>query len=134
MDEQLTIGEVSRLANIPASTLRYYESIGLLPAPRRVSGQRRYPHSILQQLAVIQLAKEANFSLPEIQALMHTPGDPRTPSERWKDLVGQKLAEVNSIIERALELKQLLEEGLTCDALQFELDVGLQEKALNSSD
>lgn len=123
MEEQFTIGEISRLADIPASTLRYYESIGLLPAPRRVSGQRRYPRSILQQLAVIQLAKEANFSLPEIHALMNQPGDPRTPSERWKDLASQKLAEVNTIIERVLELKQLLEEGLACDALQFELDV-----------
>jgi MerR family redox-sensitive transcriptional activator SoxR len=134
MDEQLTIGEVARLAAIPASTLRYYESIGLLPPPKRVSGQRRYPRSILQQLAVIQLAKDANFSLPEIHALVNTPGDQRSPSERWKDLASQKLAEVNAVIERALELKQLLEEGLTCDALQFELDMGLQENGANSPD
>jgi MerR family transcriptional regulator, redox-sensitive transcriptional activator SoxR len=40
--EELAIGEVARRAGIRPSALRYYESIGLLPAPTRVSGRRRY--------------------------------------------------------------------------------------------
>ena len=69
--EAFTIGEIANLAGVQPSTLRYYESIGILPAPRRVSGQRRYSVEVLQILAVIQLAKEANFTLPEIRALLY---------------------------------------------------------------
>ena len=39
---KLTISEVARQAGIRASAIRYYESVGLLPPPQRVSGQRRY--------------------------------------------------------------------------------------------
>ena len=38
---ELTIGQVARRAGINSSAVRYYERIGLLPAPKRVSGQRR---------------------------------------------------------------------------------------------
>lgn len=124
--DELTIGEVARLAGIQTSTLRYYESIGLLPRPKRSSGQRRYGRDVLQMLAVIRLAKEANFSLPEIHALLHGEAgitDHLAPSERWRALADQKLREINAVIARAMEMKQLLEEGLECDALQFELDM-----------
>lgn len=121
MDE-LTIGEVAELMGLHTSTLRYYESIGLLPAPRRVSGQRRYQRDVLQILAVIQLAKDASFTLPEIHALLYGFADNRTTSERWQELAQQKIREINAIIERAEEMKALLEEGLRCDSLLFELD------------
>lgn len=116
----LTIGEVAAIAGVQASTLRYYESIGILPAPRRRSGQRRYTPEILPVLAVIQLAKEANFSLPEIKTLLYS--DEGTPSTRWRQLAEQKLGEVNDLIARAQEMKQLLEEALQSDALHYELD------------
>lgn len=117
----MTIGEVARLAGVATSTLRYYESIGLLPAPGRVSGQRRYGREVLQLLAVIQLAKEANFTLDEIRDLV-TPGDSGTPSARWRAMAGRKLHEVDAIIARAVELRALLEEALRCESLLFELD------------
>jgi MerR family transcriptional regulator, redox-sensitive transcriptional activator SoxR len=121
MDE-LTIGELAELAGVQTSTLRYYESIGILPAPRRSSGQRRYSPDVLQIMAVIQLAKEAHFSLPEIKALLYDYSEFSTPSERWKQLARRKLREVEEMIARAQELKQLLEEGLESDALLHELD------------
>lgn len=120
MAEKLTIGEVAALAGLQASTLRYYESIGILPPPNRISGQRRYSREILSVLAIIQLAKEANFSLPEIKTLLY--GEESIPSERWRKLAEQKLNEVNAIIARAQEMKQLLEESLDSDALHYELD------------
>jgi MerR family redox-sensitive transcriptional activator SoxR len=121
MEDSLSIGEMASILGVQASTLRYYESIGILPPPRRVSGQRRYSRDMLPLLAVIQLAKEANFSLPEIRALLYGQGG--TPSERWKRLALEKLEEVNAVISRAQEMKQLLEEALHSDALHFELDM-----------
>ncbi|MBZ0282340.1 MAG: MerR family transcriptional regulator [Anaerolineae bacterium] len=119
--EELTIGEVARLAGLQTSALRYYESIGLLPPPRRVSGQRRYAPTILQLLAVIQLAKDANFTLPEIHELLYGNGG-QTPAERWQNLAYHKIRELDDIIAEAQEKRALLIEGTQCDALQFELD------------
>jgi DNA-binding transcriptional MerR regulator len=38
----MTIGELASRSRVPASTIRYWERIGALPLPVRVSGQRRY--------------------------------------------------------------------------------------------
>lgn len=122
--EHLTIGEVAELAGVQTSTLRYYEEIGILPAPKRVNSQRRYNREVLVVLAVIQLAKEANFSLNEIRDLLY--GDTGKPSERWQQLAQRKLEEINAVIARAEEMKQLLEEALESDALHYELNESLE--------
>jgi len=75
----------------------------------------------LQLLAVIQLAKEANFTLDEIRALVDIRGS-GTPSTRWREMAGRKLREVDDIIARAQELRALLEEAIRCESLLFELD------------
>ena len=121
-DEWLTIGEVAAMVGVQASTLRYYESIGLLPPAKRVSGQRRYTTAILPVLAVIQMAKEASFSLPEIQTLLHTQAGGEALSQRWQALAAAKIRELEVVISRAQDMKALLEEALNSDALQFELD------------
>lgn len=121
-DDWLTIGEVATMAGLQTSTLRYYESIGLLPLAKRVSGQRRYTTAILPVLAVIQMAKEASFSLPEIQVLLHSDAEGEELSQRWQALASAKIRELDQIIERAQEMRALLEEGLSSRALQFELD------------
>jgi len=39
--KELTIGEIARYAGIETSAIRYYESVGLMPPPRRVNGRNR---------------------------------------------------------------------------------------------
>lgn len=46
-----------------ASTIRYYESIGVLPRPEREAGQRRYGIDVLRRLAIIDIAQRAGFTL-----------------------------------------------------------------------
>ncbi len=121
MMEELTISEVARRAGLRPSAIRYYESIGLLPAPRRESGRRRYDASVLQRLAVIQLAQEAGFSVAEIKRLFYDFEADTPVSERWQALATQKLAEVEALIARAQEMKRLLEECLLkCRCLGLE--------------
>ncbi len=119
--EELTITEVARRARLQASAIRYYESIGLLPAPRRVSGRRRYDEGVLQRLAVIRLAQEAGFTVAEIKSLF-AEFTPDTPAwERWQVLATQKLTEVEALIRRAQQMKRILEEGLLqCRCLTLE--------------
>jgi len=116
----LTIGEVARQAGLRPSAIRYYESAGLLPAPLRVSGWRRYDGTVRARLAVIELAKLAGFTLAEIRTLLRgfSPGMP--PSARWHTLARQKLPEVEALITRARAMKRLLEEGLNCGCLRLE--------------
>jgi MerR family redox-sensitive transcriptional activator SoxR len=121
MDE-MTIGEVAQLAGLQTSTLRYYERIGLLPSPKRVNGQRRYAPEVLQILAVIQLAKEVNFSLEEIHTLLYDSSAHTSPSERWRALAQRKQQEVEAIIAQAQEMKRLLDEAIACEYLLLELD------------
>lgn len=52
----LTIGEVAREAGVNTSAIRYYERVGVLPAPDRVSGQRRYTPETVRRLGVIDVA------------------------------------------------------------------------------
>ena len=80
MATTLTIGELARQADVAATTLRYYERIGLLQSPARIGGQRRYDDSILARLEVIRLCKAAGFALDEIQLLFadDEPGRPAT--------------------------------------------------------
>ena len=121
MMEELTISEVARRAGLRPSAIRYYESIGLLPAPRRESGRRRYDASLLQQLAVIQLAQGAGFSVAEIKRLFYDFEADTPASERWQALATQKLDEVEALIARAQEMKRLLEECLLkCRCLSLE--------------
>jgi MerR family transcriptional regulator, redox-sensitive transcriptional activator SoxR len=71
MIEELAIGEVARRAGIQPSALRYYERIELMPAPKRVSGRRRYGEDTVQMLKVVQLAQSFGFTVAEIQTLLH---------------------------------------------------------------
>jgi DNA-binding transcriptional MerR regulator len=70
----MRVGELAKRSGISASTLRYYEKLGLLRrASRNASGYREYTKEALDQLALIQRAKELGFSLREIRALLARP-------------------------------------------------------------
>jgi MerR family redox-sensitive transcriptional activator SoxR len=117
--ELLTIGDVSRLAGKAASSVRYYEHIGLIPAPVRISGRRRYPPAVLRTLAVIDTAQRAGLTLEEIGSLLTaSPGD-MAATERLRQVAVRKLPEVHALIERAELVRGWLEAaaGCTCPSL-----------------
>jgi MerR family transcriptional regulator, redox-sensitive transcriptional activator SoxR len=112
--QELTISAVARQAGIRPSTIRYYESINVLPAARRVGGRRRYDAAILERLAFIQIAQQLGFTLTEIQLLFHHTDAERPLAELWRSLALQKLADVERLIEHAREVRGLLMQGLGC--------------------
>ncbi|MEQ1831452.1 MAG: MerR family transcriptional regulator [Candidatus Eisenbacteria bacterium] len=112
----LTIGEVARRAGLESSALRYYERIGLLTAPERVSGRRRYPESVLARLRVITFARGCGFSLAEIRQLFSG----RPYSKRMRTLAARKLTELEQAIDRFRAMHELLESSLGCDCLSPE--------------
>lgn len=111
MSARLTIGEVARQAGVAATTLRYYEQIGLVSPPARLGGQRRYDDSVLARLEVIRLCKSAGFALDEIQVLFDddAPGRPAS-----RALAEAKLAEIDAQIESLARARAVIEWGMRC--------------------
>jgi MerR family redox-sensitive transcriptional activator SoxR len=122
--ESMSIGEVARRAGVNPSALRYYEGIGMLPLPERANGRRRYDGEVLREvldrLAVVRVAQQAGFTLSEIRTLVDGFCEDTPPSERWRLLAEEKLPEVEALVERALDMKRLLERGMRCECLRLE--------------
>lgn len=119
--EELTIGEVARRAGMRPSALRYYESVGLLPAPRRVyGGHRRYDSNVLELLSVLRMAQQAGFTIAEMHLLVAGFPSETPASERWQFLAQKKLQEVEAAIVHAQETKRILERLLQCACLRLE--------------
>jgi len=111
-DAQMRIGEIARRAGVRVSLLRYYEEVGLLPEPDRVSGQRRYDPTVLRRLAVIDVAQRAGLTLGEIRELLEH-GD-RPVSEPLRALAARRLPEIDALIDRAQRVRTWLEHASSC--------------------
>ncbi|MEZ0366497.1 helix-turn-helix domain-containing protein [Mycobacterium sp. pUA109] len=111
MPAGLTIGEVAYRTGVAATTLRYYEQIGLVPPPARVGGQRRYDDAVLTRLEVIGLCKTAGFALDEIQLLFadDVPGRPAS-----RALAQAKLAEIDAQMRSLARARAVIEWGMRC--------------------
>jgi MerR family transcriptional regulator, redox-sensitive transcriptional activator SoxR len=120
-EARLTIGEVASQSGLRTSAIRYYEDIGVLPRPERVyGGHRRYSARVFQQLAFIQLAQQAGFSMAEIQTLVSGFDEDAPLGVRWRTLAEQKLAELEELITRAQGMKRILENGMRCQCLNLD--------------
>jgi MerR family transcriptional regulator, redox-sensitive transcriptional activator SoxR len=111
---ELTIGEVARRAGVATSSIRYYERIGLLPAPERLSGQRRYEPDVLGKLGFIGMAQSAGFKLREIKVLMDGVDSDGGMAEKMRLLSSAKLVEVEELLERTRAMKGWLEVAQEC--------------------
>ncbi|MDE2227807.1 MAG: MerR family transcriptional regulator [Alphaproteobacteria bacterium] len=105
------IGEVAKRVALRPSAIRYYEKAGLLPAPDRVSGRRRYGEAVLERLAIIRFAQRVGFRIAEIKLLLDGFAV-RPPPERWRRMARQKMAEANLLIREATTMRDLLRRTL----------------------
>jgi MerR family redox-sensitive transcriptional activator SoxR len=117
----MKIGELAARANLNASAIRYYEKMGLLAAPQRVGGQRRYPTDSLDRVLLIRFATDMGFTLAEIKLFLSGLRDNAPVGPRWRKLAARKLAKVEQTIACSLKLKSLLQGLLRCHcpSLQF---------------
>jgi MerR family redox-sensitive transcriptional activator SoxR len=116
----ITIGQLSLESGLPASTIRYWERVGVLPKPLRVSGQRRYARlEGLQRLAVLRLAQLCGFRLEEMRELVHGFEVDASPSRRWQDLARQKQAEIDQQIARLEAMRRVVKRVMKCKCLNW---------------
>lgn len=96
--DTLLISQVAERTGFPASTLRYYEDIGLLPEPgRNASGYRVYDHEHLEALQFIDRGKRLGLELDDIADVLSLwrTGDCGTTRDEVEELLRGKLAQVH---------------------------------------
>jgi MerR family transcriptional regulator, redox-sensitive transcriptional activator SoxR len=110
----LPIGVVAERYGVPATTLRYWEDIGLLPTPRRSGGQRRYGLDALRRIKFIRMAKQAGLSLDAVGTLL-AGHDAHGPTfDDWADIARDQLGVIDQMMSELAALKATIEECLTC--------------------
>jgi MerR family transcriptional regulator, redox-sensitive transcriptional activator SoxR len=105
-DELINIRDMCERSSAPASTLRYYEKLGLITSERATSGsRRRYSEATLHRIIYITLAQRAGFSLEEIaEQLAILPNIHPLPPKVWEPLRKKWEQRIDQTI---VELKQL---------------------------
>jgi len=96
----MRIGELAGSLNLNPRTIRYYESIGLLPEPdRSPSGYRDYDESDAERLRFIKTAQRVGLSLDEIARVISLRDRGERPCGYVLDLLRNQLGELDRRIE-----------------------------------
>src|SRR5699024_1264225 len=104
-----SIGAMTEMTGLSADALRYYERIGLLPAPARSSGGRRvYRERDLGRIRFTQHAQAIGFSLDEVGQLLRFREDPTGSSRAVRELAACK----HQAVREQMELLQRMEAEL----------------------
>jgi DNA-binding transcriptional MerR regulator len=104
------IGEAARQSGVKVPTIRYYEQIGLLPAPVRSEGNRRhYDDGDLRRLVFIRHARALGFEIDAIRTLLTLQDNPSQPCATADVIAKARLAEVDQRINSLVALKAELE-------------------------
>jgi DNA-binding transcriptional MerR regulator len=109
----LTIGDLARATGCKIPTIRYYEGIGLMPAPRRSAGnQRLYGAEHLARLAFIRNGRDLGFSQAAIRDLLALADQPDQPCHAVDAITRRHILEIEQRIERLSALRAELEHVL----------------------
>ncbi|MDB5687450.1 MAG: MerR family transcriptional regulator [Rhizorhabdus sp.] len=96
MSVSLTIGQLASGTETKVETVRYYERIGLLAAPRRTQGNyRAYGAGALSRLSFIRRARDLGFSLDQVRALLDLASDRSRDCSSVDVLANEHLTEID---------------------------------------
>lgn len=106
----LTIGALAKRTNTKVPTIRFYESIGLLPEPARTSGnQRRYGWKAAERLSFIRHARALGFELEDIRSLLGLADRPEASCGEIDAVAAKALADTRAKIAKLRALETELE-------------------------
>ena len=106
-----TIGKAASASGVSAKMIRHYESIGLMPAPERTTGNyRAYTDNDVHTLRFIQRARAMGFSIKQIAMLVSLWRNRRRSSVTVRRLALDHIAELRAKIESLQAMVHTLEE------------------------
>ena len=101
--------QVASATGVSTDTLRHYERNGLLPAvTRTAAGYRQYPSATVQRVLLIQRALVVGFSLADLKRVLGVRDKGGAPCGSVRQLVGERLDELNRRIEELTALRREL--------------------------
>ena len=117
----LSIGETARRSGVAASTLRFYESRGLIGSHRVGGNHRRYHRAMLRRIAIIRVAQTLGLSLRDIGAAFETLPDGRTPTRKdWARLSASWGRQLDRRIADLQNLRARLSGCIGCGCLSMQ--------------
>lgn len=106
----LQIGELAAAADVPVSTIRYYERIGLLePAARSAARYRLYDSRAVDEVRFIRRAQALGFTLPEISGLLALSRRGQAPCAEVLRLGREHLAALDRKLEQLARFRGRLQ-------------------------
>src|ERR1700674_1815742 len=106
---KLLIHELTAQTGVPTKTIRYYESIGLLPRPKRARNNYRvYAEAMIERLRFIAGARRLGFPLGEIAALLESRDRGTLVCGQTLDSLDRRLADIDRRIAGLLETRETL--------------------------
>ena len=119
--DYLSIGEAARRSGVATSTLRFYETRGLISSQRGSGNRRRYHRAMLRRIAIIRVAQRLGLSLDEIGRELASLPDARTPTRRdWSKLSASWGAKLEQRIADLQNLRDLLNGCIGCGCLSLQ--------------
>jgi DNA-binding transcriptional MerR regulator len=111
--ELLTIGKLASLAAVTPDTLRYYERLGLWPAPPRTNGgYRLYDPSLVERIGFIRKAQALSLSLEDVREILRVADKGTPPCEHVRTTLAERLRDVDARIAELQTLRQTLSRAL----------------------
>ncbi len=112
----IAIGELSRRTGCNIETIRYYERIGMMPAPPRRGRYRSYDSGHVARLGFVRRARELGFTLEHIRALLDLAASDEAPCAEVRDLAAAHLKDVKSRIADLRRMERALADSVrACD-------------------
>ena len=106
----MNIGELARVAETKAETIRYYERIGLLPKPARTAGNYRdYSVTHVSRLTFMRRARDLGFSIEQIRALLDLADQKEQSCKAVDTIAREHLADVKRKIADLSALRRELD-------------------------
>ena len=97
----MRLGEVAEQAAVTTKTIRYYESMGILPTPDRTpSGYRSYDSTTTERLRFIRDAQASGLSLGESHSVLELKDDGSRSCSHTRRLLDEHLADLDDQIRR----------------------------------
>lgn len=116
-DQAIQIGELSRRTGCNIETIRYYERIGLMPAPPRRGRYRSYGNEDVSRLGFVRRGRELGFTLDEVRALLDLAAGGGASCAEVRDLAAAHLKDVRARIVDLKRMERVLADSVrACEA------------------